>query len=76
MPDDATIQVAIDPSLLEHVRGQLARKRYSIAPEEAITSLVSIILDHSPYPIRAKQTGKRAARITYHIRSFSQPIFE
>ena len=76
MPDDTTIHVTIDPSLLEHVREQLARKKYPMPAEDAITSLVSIILDHSPYPIRAKQTGKREVRISYHIRSFAQPIFE
>lgn len=76
MPDDTTIQVTIDPALLEHVREQLAIKKYPIPPDEAITSLVSIILDRSPYPIRAKKTGKREVRISYLIRPFSQPIFE
>jgi hypothetical protein len=74
MPDDTTIQVTIDPSLLEHVREQLALKKYAIPPDEAITSLVSIILDHSPYPLQTKQTGAREVHIAYHIRSFAQPI--
>lgn len=76
MPDDATIQVTIDPSLLEHVREQMAITKYPIPPDEAITTLVSMILDSSPYPIRAQQAGEREIRIKYHIRSFSQPIFD
>lgn len=76
MPQDATIQVTIDPSLLDHVREQLAIKKYPIPPDEAITSLVAIILDHSPYSIRATKTGEREVRISYRIRPFSQPIFE
>jgi hypothetical protein len=76
MSNDTMIQVTIDPSLLEHVREQLALKKYPIPPDEAITSLVSIILDYSPYPLRAKQSGAREVHIAYHIRSFAQPIFE
>jgi len=76
MSDDTTIQVTIAPSLLEEVTERLAQKKYAIPPEEAITYLVSAILDNSPYPIQAKQTGKREIHLTYHIRSFSQPIFE
>jgi len=69
MADDATIQVAIDPSLLEHVRGQLARKRYPIAPAGG---------DHQPRvnPPRAlalSHPGKadRKTRGTHHV---SHPI--
>jgi hypothetical protein len=57
MPGDTTIEITIDPSLLEHVTEELARKKYRFQPEEAITFLVSSILDHSPYPIRAKRTA-------------------
>jgi hypothetical protein len=76
MPPDATIRITIDPSLLEHVKEQLATKKYPTPPEEAIASLVSAILDHSLYSTRAQKTGKREVRISYHIRPFSQPIFE
>ena len=76
MPHDATIEIIIDPSLLNHFTEQLARKKYRIPPEDAITALVSTVLDNSSYPIRAKQTGRKEIRISYHIRSFSQPIFE
>ena len=76
MSDDTTIHVTIAPSLLEEVREELARKKYTISPEDAITYLVSSILDNSSYPIRANQIGKREIQLKYHIRSFSQPIFE
>ncbi len=76
MLDDTTIQVTIDPSLLEEVTEALEKKKYRIPPDEAITSLVSIILDHSPYPISAKKTGTHEVHLSYHIRLFSEPIFE
>ena len=49
--DDITIYVTIAPSLLEEVKEQLALKKYTIPPEDAITYLVSAIFDNSPYPI-------------------------
>jgi hypothetical protein len=76
MPHDATIDLIIDPSLLDHFTEHLAITKSDIPPDVAITNLVSTILDNSPYPIRTKQTGEREIHITYHIRSFSQPIFE
>lgn len=76
MSDDITIHVTIAPSLLEEVKEQLAQKKYIIPPEDAITHLVSSILDNSPYPIQANRIGKREIQLVYHIRSFSQPIFE
>ena len=76
MSEGTTIQVIIAPSLLEEVTERLARKKYNTLPEDAITCLVSTILDNSSYPIQAKQTGKREIHLTYHIRSFSKPIFD
>ena len=76
MTDEAVIEIVVDPSLVEHVAQHLARKNRTITPEEAITGLVSTILDNSPYPIRAQRTGEREVRISYHVRSFSQPIFQ
>ena len=76
MSDDITIHVTIAPSLLEEVKERLTQKKYTIPPEDAITYLVSSILDNSPYPIQANRIGKREIQLKYHIRSFSQPIFE
>jgi len=76
MPHAAMIEISIDPSLLDHVKEELARTKSKIPPEDAITYVVSSILNNSPYPIGAKQTGKQEIHISYHIRSFSQPLFE
>jgi hypothetical protein len=76
MPADATITLRVDPSLLEHFTEHLAKTKSAKKPEAAITNLLATILDNSLYPIRAQQTGEREIRVTYHFRSFSQPIFE
>ena len=76
MSSDSTIDIIVDPSLLDHFTEHLTRAESDIPAEVAITNLVSTILDSSPYSIRAKQTGEREIHISYHIRSFSQPIFE
>jgi len=75
MPQDAKIEVTIDSSLLDHFTENLKRRNSGISPEEAITGLVTTILDSSAYPLEAKQTGGKEIRIGYHLRSFSQPIF-
>ena len=75
MPDDARIEIVIDPSLLDHFRDHLRNRNSSMTPEEAITGLVAMILDGSTYPVEAKKTGDREIRLGYQLRSFSQPIF-
>jgi hypothetical protein len=76
MPTASAITLSVDPSLQEHFAEHLAQKKSGVPPEVAITNLIATILDNSPYPIRAQQTGNREIRIKYQIRSFSQPIFE
>ena len=75
MPQDAKIEITIDPLLLDHFTENLGRRNSSIKPEDAITRLVTTILDSSAFPIEAKQISKSEIRIAYHLRSFSQPIF-
>lgn len=74
-PRVATIEITIDPSLLDHFIKNLSNQNSRIVPEDAITGLVATILDSSAFPIKAKQTGGRKIRVAYHLRSFSQPIF-
>ena len=69
-----TITIEIDPSLIEHVRGRLARTANNTKPEALITALVTSILDNSGYPIAAARTGAQSIRIRYHLRSFAEPI--
>jgi len=76
MPNDATISIIVDASLSDHFAMHLAKAGRSTPPQEAITSLVSMILESSRYPISAERTGKTEIRISYHFRSFSQPIFD
>jgi len=76
MPQDAKIEIIIDPSLLDHFSENLSRQNSSRSPEDAIASLVASILDDSVFPITAERAGKREIRISYHLRSFSQPIFD
>lgn len=76
MPQDAKIELIIDPSLLDHFTENLNRRNSSTSPEEAITSLLATILDGSEFPVSAAKTGEKEIRIVYHLRSFSQPIFE
>ena len=76
MSQDAKIEITIDPSLLNHFSENLKRLNSRIPTEEAITELVASILDNSALPVSAKQTGCGKVRIAYHLRSFSQPIFD
>jgi hypothetical protein len=69
-----TINLEIDPSLMEHVRGRLAKTARETTPEALITALVTSILDNSGYPIAATRTGAQSIRISYHLRSFAEPI--
>jgi len=76
MPQDAKIEITIDPSLLDHFSENLSRQNSNRSPEDAIASLVATILDDSVFPITAERTGKKEIHINYHLRSFSQPIFD
>ena len=69
-----TINLEIDPSLIEHVRGRLAKTSRETTPEALITALVTSTLDNSGYPIAAARTGTQSIRIGYHLRSFAEPI--
>jgi predicted amidohydrolase len=69
-----TITIEIDPSLMEHVRGRLAKTARETTPEALITALVTSILDNSGYPIAATRTGAQSIRISYDLRSFAEPI--
>ena len=75
MPEDKTIEITIDPRLLEHFRENLQRLGNGEAPEHAIARLVASILDGSAYPITGKWRGDSKVRIGYRLRSFSEPIF-
>ncbi len=70
-----TIEITINSSLLNHFTQNLSRQKSSIMPEDAITGLITTILNNSSYPIKAKRTGKKEIEITYKIRIFSEPIF-
>ncbi len=63
MPGDTTIEIMIDPSLLEHVTEDLARKKHRFQPEDAITFLVFSILDHLalPHPSKADRLMLRTS---------------
>jgi hypothetical protein len=76
MQQKAKIEVIIDPSLLNHFTENLSKQGSSVLPDEAITGLITTILDGSEFPISATQTGSGEIRIAYHLRSFSQPFFE
>jgi len=75
MPQDATIEITIDPSLLDHFTENLNRLESGEAPENAITDLIATILDGSEFPVTAERTGTRKIRIGYRLRSFSEPFF-
>ena len=75
IPQETKIEITIAPSLLDHFTENLSRQHPSMPSEEAITRLVTTILDSSAFPIEARQTGGTEIRIAYHLRSFSQPIF-
>ena len=70
-----TIEITINPSLLNHFTQNLSRQKSRIIPEDAITVLLTTILDNSSYPIKAKRTGKREIEISYHLHTFFEPIF-
>lgn len=76
MPQDAKIEITIDPALLNHFTDHLNRENSGVPPEEVIAGVVATILNSSAYPLEAKRTDGRTIRIGYHLRSFSQPFFE
>lgn len=75
MQQDAKIEIIIDPSLLDHFTENLSRQNSSRPPEDAIAALVEIILDGSVFPVAAERTGSREIRLSYRLRSFSEPVF-
>ncbi len=75
MSDGLEIQIVAAPSLLDHVRENLSREGTGVPVEDWVVDLVTTILDGSEFPIGAKRIDKRTIRISYHLRSFSQPLF-
>lgn len=75
MSQTAEIKIVVDSSLLKYFNEGLRQCHSNNLAEDEITRLVEIILNGSEYPVKAKQTGKGEVRISYHLRSFSEPIF-
>lgn len=75
MSQTAEIKIIVDPSLLDHFDKGLQQLHSNRPAEHEITRLLALILDSSEYPVRAKRTGEKEIRISYHLRSFSEPIF-
>ena len=75
MSQAAEIKIVVDSSLLDHFDKGLQQLHSNSPAEHEITRLLAIILDSSEYPVRAERTGKKEIRISYHLRSFSEPIF-
>ena len=75
MSQTTEIKILVDSSLVDYFNEGLHQKHSNNRAEDEITHLVKIILDGSEYPIRAAKTGKNEIRISYHLRSFSEPIF-
>ena len=70
-----TIEITINPSLLNHFKQHLSRKKSRITPEDAITGLITTIINDTNFPIKAKRTGKKEIEIGYHLHTFFEPIF-
>ena len=69
------IQVVVDESLTGHIEEGLKRTESAAIPEAVIMRLVTGILNDSDLPIAARKTGDRQIQLSYHMHSFSQPIF-
>jgi len=76
MQQSSKIEICIDPSLLDHFTENLGRHNSNTTPETAIVELITSILDDSAFPIEARRSGKNQIQVAYHLRSFSQPIFD
>lgn len=75
MSETAEIKIVVDSSLLDHFNEGLQQLHSNSTAQLEITRLLAIIMDSSQYPLRARRTGKNEIRISYHLRSFSEPIF-
>ena len=75
MPKSLKVKLVVDTSLLAHVKEGLAQQGAVADPEDKILDLLTMILDGSDLPIAAKRTKSGAIRVSYHPRSFSQPLF-
>ena len=75
MSQTAEIKIVVDSSLLDHFSQGLRHRHSTSQAEHEITRLLAMVLNSSEYPLRAERTGKKEIRISYHLRSFSEPIF-
>ena len=75
MPRTLDIRLTVDDSLIDHVREGLRQTHSTAVPEDVIVNLLTGILDGSDLPIAAKKNGERGILVSYHLRSFSDPIF-
>jgi len=76
MAQNMEIKIVVDPSLLDHFKEGLYQQRSGNLPENEIVNIVTHILSDSDFPIVAHIHGEREIRISYHIKSFSQPFFD
>ena len=75
MSQTAEIKIIVDSSLLDHFATGLQQLQSHSQPEHEITRLLASILNSSEYPLKAQRTGKKEIRVSYHLRSFAEPIF-
>lgn len=75
MSQVAEIKIVVDSSLLDYFNNGLQQIHSNSTAEHEITRLFEIILNSSEYPVSAKLTGENEIKVSYHLRSFSEPIF-
>ena len=75
MSQTLDIQLTVDASLVDYVREGLQQTHSTAVPEDVILNLLIGVLDGSDLPIAAKENGERGILVSYHLRSFSDPIF-
>ncbi len=75
MVNEVKIEILVDESLYDHYLKNLEKEKSEDRPEEGIRRLIQLILDGSEYPLAAKLTKEGKIVVSYHVRSFSQPLF-
>ncbi len=76
MSDHLEIRVVVEPSLVRHFQEGLESTKTPGDPDAHIVNLIASILNGSSYPVASRITGHSEISISYHLRSFSNPIFD
>ena len=75
MSEDIEVRIVIDPSLAMYFEEGMSKRHIDCSTTEERTEFLAMVLNDTMYPIASRKAGEQEVHLSYHPRSFADPIF-